>query len=408
MKRNVKKSMFMMLAFIMLLAISGCGNLTEPPQTAVVPTDVTIIIGNHSNAQAYNTSGSVREAVTAACQTAGHVNIIVSDGDPYLAAEIKAPPIKNNVTDSKAEQVVNNNADQIVALLTSDETKAKTPETDVIQALNMASRTKAESEDNILIVMDPGVSTSGSISLAGTLLNTIDIDKTVETLRCNSSIPDLSRFNKAIWIGIGAVCGDQARFTDKEIQLLKSLWGAVLSQSGVGEFEFSEDLPVGEMAYTSLPPVSTVPTAELESAISTFAPEKAVVLDDTTLHFKPGSDELLTDISSVQTILSPITDYLKENPASKILLAGTTASAGTEAYLKDLSFRRGQKIKEVILSMADVRDDQIKVIGTGINNPFYEYDKMPDGSLDPEIAQRNRSVIISGYDSETSKTLINF
>ena len=176
----------------------------------------------------------------------------------------------------------------------------------------------------------------------------------------------------------------------------------------MGEFEFSEDLPVGEMAYTSLPPVSTVPTAELESAISTFAPEKAVVLDDTTLHFKPGSDELLTDISSVQTILSPITDYLKENPASKILLAGTTASAGTEAYLKDLSFRRGQKIKEVILSMADVRDDQIKVIGTGINNPFYEYDKMPDGSLDPEIAQRNRSVIISGYDSETSKTLINF
>lgn len=405
----MKKAIFtVIMIVVMALGFSGCGNPNTDKTTDVPKTDVSIIIGNHDNAMAYNT-GAVREAVAMACRTAGTVNIIVSDGDPYVAAEIKIPQLKKGITNSKAEQIINEQTNQIVSLLNSDSAKAKTPEVDTLQALDIASRNliAADCENKVLVVMDTGVQTTGSLNLTGTLLDTVDINKVVETLSENKNIPNLKTVNLICWEGLSYVGGEQNKLTNKEAQILESLWMAILSESGASEIEFCPDMPIGEISLTGLPPVTTIPVMEDASAIVAYEPSNTIELNEETLNFQPGSDELITDESEVKSVLTSIVDYLKENPSSKLLLAGTTASAGTESELKDLSLRRVKTVKAIMLSMG-VKDEQIEVIGTGTNNPFYINDKNADGSLNSEIAKINRSVIICGYESDMAKTILNF
>lgn len=60
-----------------------------------------------------------------------------------------------------------------------------------------------------------------------------------------------------------------------------------------------------------------------------------------------------------------IVDYLLEHPDYTVILAGTTATAGTNEQCKELSLRRAEAVRQLMIDMG-TSETQIKhVIGLG-------------------------------------------
>ncbi len=405
-----KKFATIITAGIIIGSLCGCSNIIcRHPAPELVPTDTVIVAGNHDNTKSFNTS-ETEETIKESCLTGGTITIIIADGAPYVAAEIQCPAIDKSYSQSKLESIVNQNTAQVMSLLSSDEAKAKTPEFSDLRAIELAARQfrSSDKENKRLIVMDTGVDTTGPLTFVNSLIDTIDTQKVVANLEASMDIPDLSGI-QIVFSGLGDVGGAQKELTPKERAILKDLWSLILSKSNAVSVEFSEATPIGgQPGFTELPEVSCVEVIQSAGAIETYDPKTSIRLGEEILNFKPGSAELLTDVNEVKKILKPIADYMTaDNNGEQLLLIGTTASAGTTNELKELSLKRCATVKDILVSMG-VNDGQLKTLGTGIDNPFYQNDILSDGSLDSEIAKTNRSVIICGYDSQTAQSVLNY
>ena len=125
-----------------------------------------------------------------------------------------------------------------------------------------------------------------------------------------------------------------------------------------------------------------------------------------TVAFCPDSAELLTSKGEVRKIFAPLISYLKDNPEEKILLAGNTSSAGKQPSLVQLSEKRCQTIKRIMIEEG-VKARQIKTVGLGyFGSQFTQNDRRKDGSLDEKIARKNRSVVVMSYRSDTAQMLL--
>ena len=98
---------------------------------------------------------------------------------------------------------------------------------------------------------------------------------------------------------------------------------------------------------------------------------------------------------------------MTSHPSYQILLAGTTASAGTQEELVELSEKRCNTIREIFIK-SGVSEEQVKIIGLGYeNHPYYVPDVDENGELIEEIAEKNRAVIILPLASEAAQALMN-
>ncbi len=86
------------------------------------------------------------------------------------------------------------------------------------------------------------------------------------------------------------------------------------------------------------------------------------------------------------------------------ILAGSTATFGSAADCEELSYKRAQTIRELMIDMGAPLD-RITCVGLGYNHPFHEQDINPDGTLNEAIAPRNRAVIILEANSPEAKEL---
>lgn len=390
----------------MTLMVSGCSSINtyfnkEMPE----PVNVALVIGNHSNAPAPDLR-LAEKYIKEAIKTYGFVTVIGVDGKPFQQGYGEILPPQKKLSDSKRKELEEKQMENILAM--AETVKAKTPEVDTLGAIELGARAlrARDNGQSKMIIFQSGISTTGLLDYTQTLLEALDPEEIVASLEEELALPDLHEI-QITWIGLGDTEEPQKPLSSKNRVNLKCVWEKILTEAGA-DIIFSEEIPDANDPRRNLPEVSTVEVLEPGSIIQEngYDPDQTLVFDSETLNFKPGSPELLRSRERAEEILAPIGEYLASNPEEKILLCGTTASAGTQEELVVLSNSRCSTVKKLLLNLG-ASEDQIKTIGLGFkNHPFYIKDTNPDGSLNEEQARKNRAVIILPGDSDLAEQIL--
>ena len=360
-----------------------------------------ICLGAHVNNPVVNLA-LVEGEIYRACLSGGSVSLVVIDGQPFpLHIDIPAP--EPGLSEAKYEQIASQYAAQIME--TASKLHAQTKDVDTLQAVQLAARAleSAESETGKpltreLIIIDSCLSTRGTLSFVGSDIASLDPQQITDQLRQMEAIPNLQGLDVYVY-SLGDVADKQDPLSQQERNNLKAIWETILSDSGA-KVHMRADLPL-TMTYDTavLPDVteiqvqsSKVDLTEAQKAGQELENEGKMVFSDEVIRFDPGSG-VLTDAGQAAEQLSPVADYLCSS-GERVLICGTTACWGGEDYCMELSQKRGEAIRDVLLGLG-VAEEQMTVVPLGYGYAdFYTNDQNPDGTLNDDLAPLNRNVYI--------------
>ncbi len=339
-----------------------------------------------------------------AAYTYGSVSVIISDGDPFLAADYNISEPSLRVDKQKANQLAENNTAAIIS--EASQFTAKTAEVDTLSAISLAGDALQGSDtERTLIICDNGMCTTGLLTMLGDedILD-IPADEIVSQLEELHALPDLEGVS-VIWVGLGATCGEQKSLSDSDQYLLEELWGAILAAAGA-EVTF-DDTPLSDTAYAEeLPDCTVIPvltdSLDLTSGDVVIGKvlEDGIIWDGESKLTFLGDLAEFTDYDAAVEELEPVAEYLAENPDESVVLFGMTASVSDESYTGiELAAARTEACKSVLLELG-AGDAQITCIGLGQTANRYRVDDLDsDGTQIEELAAKNRAVIIVSSDS---------
>lgn len=408
----MKKMAVLVLALTMLLALCGCPDKNEESRNGEDSVSIAVVSGYRANCPLppYN-SLTVSNAIMDSAVSYGKVTIIVADGMPYAMADFAIAPPERDLSSTKRRDIAKAQTQQIVQTISN--AKAQTAEADVLAAINLAARSLSNAEgERVLLVLDSGLATTGYINFTNNLLRATNTQAIVTYLEETKLLPDLSGID-VLWVGLGDTCGKQQPLTPSNRETLKAIWNDALLAAGAQSVFFSDDLPGSAPTDDEkLPPVSPVMIygdpgfviAEEVAAQEEDTPifdEPILVeeeMDDGKVLFLPDT-AVLADPDAAMDALKPISEVLIAHPEVRIVLAGTTASAGTKEACERLSCERAGTVRQVLLDLGVGNEQIAGIYGLGYDNAFHVPDKNPDGSLN-ENAPANRAVIILNVDSK--------
>lgn len=365
------------------LCLTGCDS-DNSGETAAMHLEV--ISGYHGNAPAPAVHATdVYEAVNNCAASYGSVTLIVADGDPYIAGsyDIQAPDV--NLSKAKREQIAKDQTAQILGVLST--AKATTPEVDTLSAITLGARELADkSGEKHMLLLDSGLGTYGYVDFTKNLLRA-DSETVVTYLQEKQALPNLEGVY-VTWVGIGDVAGEQEKLTPSNRNALISIWKGILNAAGATSVDILEGSYgcslAEELPYVT--PVEIIPDAPINIDLS----EPLILAEDKVL-FLPDSDVLANRDDAAAT-LKPIAEYMIDNPEFHIIIAGTTATVGSNEDCIERSFSRASAIKTLLTDML-VPADQITVVGLGYDHEYHVPDIDANGVLN-DNASANRSVIL--------------
>lgn len=387
-----KVKMLIAAALMMVMAgLTGCTGSDEPiGQTSGI--NLAIVYGCHANAPVPAlSSATVADAIYNSAASYGSVTVIVNDGAPYAAASYDIAAPEQNLSGTKRAEIAKSQANQILSVLSS--AQAATPEVDTLGAISLAARSLEGAQgEKVILVLDSGLSTRGYMDFTRNLLRA-DGQTVADYLQQTKALPDLTGVC-VVWTGLGDVSGDQAVLTPSALETLKELWTRVLNEAGASSVTFTSDLP-GRPAEEELPyvtPVEIMQDAPIDVNTETFSLERPIVLDEEKILFLPDSAEF-ADAEAASECLRPIAEQLVAHPELKVVLAGTTATVGSNEDCKVLSKRRAEAVKDLLVELGTPEDSFKAVLGLGYKHEFHVPDIGADGLLNAN-ATANRSVVV--------------
>jgi outer membrane protein OmpA-like peptidoglycan-associated protein len=451
------KTIGLIVAFVLIISVCGGCNSKLPQET---PTAMILIIGNHANSK--DCTFSLENDIADIYSNFGVVNVVSVDGNPSIAeypAEKdktgkvinKHNPIgyldKTDLEESKRAYQTNNDlwktrylnplVKQVIDAI--DKVSADDPEVDVLKALTVAEKQLNQIEKeyggNInkkIVICDTGLSTSGSLNFINEEENSLlgmqkqlkaDEDgkslvkNLVNNLNVNSDIPNLKDV-AVTWYGLGAVGGEQEELSNLAIKNLQYIWGEILCKSNVtpnenkGEngtdedFGFFIDINSREDIVNDNPVTKVVFWSNVGEPLEggdgssdppLIAPNSLFEKDKAT--FKKGIDP--------EKQLKQWADNIKLYPEKKFLLVGTTADPKKTGGDKDLSLKRANAVKAVLMKMG-IDDNRLEVKGLGSLAPWYDENEWQDGKFlnDSEAANSNRAVRILPINSTLAQKIM--
>jgi len=128
----------------------------------------------------------------------------------------------------------------------------------------------------------------------------------------------------------------------------------------------------------------------VEKVVAAASEKKAavVVLAFEDVHFDFDKSTLTPE---AKTILKRDIKHLKENPKSKIRVAGYTSASGTKEYNQKLSERRAKAVEEYLISEGVIKPGRLSTIGYGETNPE-AYEASPK-DIYSDAAKQNMRVL---------------
>ena len=406
-----RKALIAALIASVTLFSAGCGSLntnTGMTQTPVKE-DLIIVIGNNK----YNlmpSYGAVDKEIFDCCNSEGNIAMIQVQSEPELVTGdvIRIPHQTRMISRSKKEAVTRSQVQQITTALSNSYPEKE--EADYIKSLFMASRiarSKAmEGGKADIIVLGSGISTTKNLDMTIPAFYSTDPETIVKALKSNMMLPDLSGFTVR-WYNL---CDLEYEISERQKAHIKELYTRIIEASG-GEIVFETDVSTKHFSV-ELPEVKRVPEIMSDIEMSS-QPDVATGLDDSTsvvfseeqLGFTPGST-VFVDRDKAKETLRTMADFMNSNPETSVLCCGTTADWGDKSYQENLSRDRAETVKKLLVDEFGASDNMIITIGLSSYSAFYVNDHRKDGSLDPNIAPRNRLIVFVLADSQTGKDIL--
>ncbi len=356
-----------------LLLFTGCGDNAS----SSAPGALAVIVGAHSNMVAPSVLDAVKAEIDTAAELGSPATVIVNDGSPTVSTSVSlkaANPVY------RQDQV-----DQLKNLI--DKTRADNPEVDLLAAISLAARSVTDAVGpKTIVVIDSGLQTTGALRFQdqdGALLNA-NPDEVVDLLRRTQQLPPLNGM-RVVFTGLGDTAAPQQPLPAPARAVLVTLWTKIVESAG-GKAEIKQAPLPNTRTLNGLPPVTIVPVA----AQSIGPLPSVTVLRDGTVGFVPGQ-AVFRDPDQVRAVLTDYASAIKNG--KRALLTGTTASDGTPEYRLQLSQKRANAVRDLLVSLG-APADRISSRGWGSDFPGYVPDRDPQGNLDPIPAAQNRQVII--------------
>lgn len=404
MKKRIIKCLSIVLAII-FISISFFGCSQNDKEGMLTPITLSIVVANRSNTIAAVNTTIVNEKLYEAAISYGSISIIEEDGEPYVVDSFNINvPSKSGLSKNKKEQIAKDQRAQLLEIICNSAIP-KCAEADTLQALIKAGRelhSSSSSENKQLIILSNGLSTTGVLNFSKYNYLNSEPENVITQIAQMGEIPDLSGVD-VVWVGLGETVSPQQPLTNKNRDTLQAIWNGILEMAGANSVKFYSDNISGVNTINdSYPTVSIVNVFADEVKIDEFS---ISVYDEERLNFKPSSVEFVNTETAIKA-LEPVAEYMISNPEYNILLAGTTASVGSNDWCREFSLRRASAVKKVIIDMG-VDASRIKVIGLGYDGHcFHVNDIDENGNLIAEEAKKNRTVIIMNLNSEQAQNLL--
>lgn len=396
----MKRLFAVLLVFIMLFAFAGCSDNYKSPDKAE---SLAIVVANRRNTYPAINSDKVFDYINRVVSSYGNISIIEEDGHPYVVDSLQIKkPTKSGLSKKQIARINEENTNAVLDILS--ECEPKTAEADTLKALKLAANElhSTDNDNKTLIVLSNGLSTTGSLNFTKDNLLYADAKEIASQLNDMAEIPDLNGIN-VIWFGLGFTTQPQTELNSDSIVNLKAIWTEIINAGNAESVSFATDNVLFENDQSSYPEVSCVTVMANELIIDNLE-NKITVLDEELLAFKSDSTEFVDDDKAIDA-LKPIAEYMSENKNYNILLAGTTATVGSQDKCKGFSLKRADKVKKILVSMG-IDEERIHAIGMGYNHPYHINDIDANGLLIENIAKKNRSVIIINSELDDARYLI--
>jgi len=444
--KNFKKAVTLFtVAIVLLTVLSGCHPFPEDPPVAMV-----ILAGNHANSKIPDVP--IQKEIYKAYSVFGSVCIVVVDGNPTAIRDSNGKLLgfleESDV--KRAKTVYKDNHDyweskilkaQIERVETQSSNPSDDPEVDTLLSLTVAFETlnqienymdfmKKDGDDKVkikkeLIIYDTGLCTSGALSFLNQKYfklikcgvkvweneeTKVEVENLVESLYKSSDIPNLEGVT-VTWYGLGKVNEPQPLLNNIEIVNLQYIWGEILEMAkatpskvaGSDETGFFVALNA-DKTYACSQPVT--PVFFWDNIGNGDNPELPPYLTEEKLGFQKDIWEFREDVDPL-SILKPYADNLNYYPDMKILLAGSTADPSKNGGDVDLSEKRANAVREILVQLG-VDSNRIEIIGLGAKAPWYDLNEWVDGEFitDSIAAKSNRAVAILPRNSEMAKMIM--
>lgn len=356
MKPNALSRMAAVLAVGAVLAglLAGCSTISSKNGTTdeAVATDTVLILTQGDGMPALTNAEDFLDLVNVT--HGGSVGFVISDGSPFVVGPQRFDEVKKN--DIQQARVDKTARLELAEAVQGAAAAARTPETDLISAVSLASRmlSAGMADNKVLTIRHSGVNTSAATLPMQELdlLNT-DPAQLLDQLDAAAMIPQLGGVTVEFY-GLGDVAGSQGTLSAQQIQWLKSFWQAFFDRTGAA-VTFHTDIVSGEALTENGHTVTPLATAGAPTFVKVSAEQVA---------FQPDSTAFL-DEAAARAALNALAEQLK-GTSTHYIVAGSTAHVDNASRegAQALSLARAQAVRSV-LAEAGVPADQIICLGLG-------------------------------------------
>jgi outer membrane protein OmpA-like peptidoglycan-associated protein len=361
-------------SLVVMATMAGCADKSEPTG------GLAIVVGARSNMPAPSLSATANDALETAVLSQSYVSVVVADGEPFevtggsLLADDTNAQVQNRDREANRQRV----------RATIAEAEAKTPETDLLRALDLAARAISGGPGaHTITVVDSGLSTVAPLDFTQEGLLDADPIELAASLEAAGQLPDLTGMD-VVFQGLGDTAPPQEPIGRAQRTNLINIWQAIVKAAG-GHPEI-EDAPLSGSANAGLPTVTAVsPGSGIVCTAGT------VTLTGGDVAFQPDSADFV-DADATAEVLRPIAEQMVEGQLTAAV-TGTTAKVGDLAGQKELSRLRAQAVADALADLG-VPTASLTVFGVGSEFTEYVEDHDDSGNLIPAAAAANRKVVI--------------
>jgi OOP family OmpA-OmpF porin len=265
-------------------------------------------------------------------------------------------------------------------------TRARTSEADPLGALSVAAR--ATPPEGNVVLLDSGLQTAAPLRFQdgdGALLDA-EPDEIVTDLKRQGLLPDLHG-RSVLLAGLGNTADPQPELNTRQRNNLAAIWQAIAKASGARCVDVLDD-PAARRSMEGLPAVSVVPIAAPPTPPRPCGDTQ--FSDRNNVGFLPDQADF-RDEAAARTTIQTLADVMRRSRQT-VELIGATASVGSVQGRRDLSRRRAEAVRTVLVDLG-IPADRITTRGVGTDWSGHVPDLGPGGALLPGPAAENRKVI---------------
>lgn len=383
---------------VVVTVLGGCAE--EPPCAAPEAGAVdplVLAVSVHANAPAPALPGGVAGQVRDALVAGQPVRLIGIDGSPE-EVPIALPEVV--AANCAALDVTAARATNVVATAVRS-TAADSDGNDLYGAVALAADlAAAEDWDHTrLLLLDSGLSDGAGapVDMSRPGMLGADPAEVAEFAREQDPL-DLSDFDVQL-VSFGYSAPPQRPLSGQERTAVTSIWTEVFAQQGAEVSVLPEPRPA------TGPDTGRVTAVAKVGVRSVFEPPRpgrasSVLYREAysgPIRFEPDSVDLVDPVAARRAV-APVAAWLAADEGRRVVVVGTTSSAGTAAGRSRLSLARAERIAGLLVATSGGRADRVRTIGLGFEFAWRVDDRTSSGELDPSRAALNRTVRITAVD----------